>query len=1374
MLALLLGAAPAALGHWDESMPYKWLQYPDLSDLGMDVDATVEGYWPPQVLADDFLCTTTGWITGIHIWGSWWHNEGDPMQVVFTLSIHKDIPADVSPTGYSMPGELVWWREFQPHEFEAEQYYLGPEGYYVPCVVPPYFEFPGDDICWLYNFWLAEDELWQEGTADEPVIYWLDVQARPLSPNPMTRFGWKTSWEHNIDAAVWVEGHEPLPIGILWNMLVYPQEHPYYGLPIDLAFVITGEGLLDFGDAPSVYPTVLAVDGARHVLGSGVYLGNGVDNEQDGQPEPAAMGDDLNIFYPGIPWPPGDEDGVVFTTPLIPGQWATVDVWVSAAGFLNAWLDFGGDGSWAEATDQIFTDVFLDPMILPNPQTLSFFVPLGTPPGQKFARFRFSTVPGLSYVGQARDGEVEDYEVDTEPPELDFGDAPDPTYPTVLANDGARHVLGSWVYLGNGVDGEPDGQPDPQALGDDMNILYPGIPYPPGDEDGVTLTSPLMPGSLATAVVWVNTAGYLNAWLDFGGDGSWAEAPDQIFADVWLDPGINPNPQVLTFWVPFGAQPGVTFARFRFSSQRMLSYVGQAQDGEVEDYEVFIEENPSIKWLQLPDTSPNGIDIKVTGQWLADDFECTSYGPITDVHLWGSWKYDEVGQITRLHLSIHSDDPVGPGGTDPNNTYSKPDKLRWERDFGPDQFEMIPVVLLPDGEYWWDPVPPGSLIQSGDWTIWRLDVYIDPCDAFIQDGDPCNPVIYWLDVRVDNYPGEFGWKTRRFPEQFMDDAVYHFGELPFDWQELRYPNRHPYEGNSIDMAFVLTGEEWERPKEPTPHLKWSQPPIEWDPTQPLPVYCGWDEKSYNREPSGTEPCDVWKIVADDFRCLGSMPIDSVHWWASYYDFEWWWGSGQLPPELPIAWKIGFWSNVPAGFVSDYSYPEVLLWQVDVDADRVKVEEVGMDEYFGWHPSDVCFQFNVDFEPHEVFWQKRYLDETMDDIFWLSIVAVYPEAPVDPPYYPFGMKTRPWPWMDDAVTFRLPDKPEPGMALDPFMVQPLIDPEFEQSVDVSFELDTDPNYIKFEQPFTGIRHWPHYEDIESMGYEDDTGVITIQRMAADDWPCKRLTPVTAMVWYGSYIGYPYAACQPQTATPPVKPDYFLLRIYKDVPAGVDEPYSHPGNVLWEYHAYDYDEVLVGYDKHPHATIGPPREPVFRYSVRLPQTAWFRQKRVESIYWLSVTAVYKMGADPTYHWGWTNHKYATKDAAVTGYWEPGIPTPVWRWDPIWSEQANEYVDLSFVLFTEPGCFPCAYTTYLDWLAYGKPGCWCALPEGSGYQCVGDADQATSGFPYNYRVFTGDLNWLITCWKMKMGRVWIPAPIWTTSPPAFRTTIVFSPAI
>ena len=53
--------------------------------------------------------------------------------------------------------------------------------------------------------------------------------------------------------------------------------------------------------------------------------------------------------------------------------------------------------------------------------------------------------------------------------EMDFGDAPDPNYPTLLFNDGARHVIVPGVYMGQSVDSEPNGQPDASATGDDID-----------------------------------------------------------------------------------------------------------------------------------------------------------------------------------------------------------------------------------------------------------------------------------------------------------------------------------------------------------------------------------------------------------------------------------------------------------------------------------------------------------------------------------------------------------------------------------------------------------------------------------------------------------------------------------------------------------------------------------------------------------------------------------------------------------------------------------------------------------------------------------------------------------------------------------------
>ncbi len=91
----------------------KWTQRPDLEPTGMDVMATV-----PLVLADDFLCTKTGPITEIHVFGSWFQDTFpgmDPGAVTFTLSFHSDNPQ--GPEGWSVPEQLLWMRTFHPGEF---------------------------------------------------------------------------------------------------------------------------------------------------------------------------------------------------------------------------------------------------------------------------------------------------------------------------------------------------------------------------------------------------------------------------------------------------------------------------------------------------------------------------------------------------------------------------------------------------------------------------------------------------------------------------------------------------------------------------------------------------------------------------------------------------------------------------------------------------------------------------------------------------------------------------------------------------------------------------------------------------------------------------------------------------------------------------------------------------------------------------------------------------------------------------------------------------------------------------------------------------------------------------------------------------------
>jgi hypothetical protein len=117
---------------------------------------------------------------------------------------------------------------------------------------------------------------------------------------------------------------------------------------------------------------------------------------------------------------------------------------------------------------------------------------------------------------------------------------------------------------------------------------------------------------------------------------------------------------------------------------------------------------------------------------------------------------------------------------------------------------------------------------------------------------------------------------------------------------------------------------------------------------------------------------------------------------------------------------------------------------------------------------------------------------------------------------------------------------------------------------------------------------------------------------------------------------------------------------------------PGELVWEYPAFDYDEVLVGCNNNPE---GGPNEPVFLYSVKLPQEAWFQQEHLDQTYWCSIVAVYKAGLDEIqYPWGWTSYPHTFGGTALDYTDGNSFPEPLY-------DQTGEPVDMSFTLFTEP---------------------------------------------------------------------------------------------
>ena len=574
--------------------PCKWVQPPDLGETGMDVECTV---MRPILLADDFLCTTNTAVTNIVIWGSWFNDElpqepgqpGSPSNVLFTLSFHADIPAGVG-ADWNLPGEPLWTATFTPGTFEA-RIEAGQivEGWYDPAA-SNYLPI-ADWTCWRYTFPVDVTRAFvQTGTVDNPIVYWLDVQAHPIQADPPTaRFGWKTSFEPWNDDACWAPALDPYS-GFWWEMR-YPQGHPWYPESIDLAFMLFGgpapeEPEWDFGDAPDTtiagsawnYPTRLPLGACHQIDPTGPWLGAPADPlglpdaEPDGQPDINALGDDNNGY--------DDENGVHIPTPMVAGQSPIIQVLVSdgagLGGNVDAWFDWNGDGDWNDLGEQMLAGSWMS--IGFNPVVIS--IPGNATNGWIFARFRISRQGGLLPTGAAPDGEVEDYEVFID--HADWGDAPDSPvaagYPTLSVNNGAWHLIKPGLLLGVLIDAEPDGQPSVPADGDDLALT--------DDEDGIQLISGLYPGLKASVKVTVVGTGLLSAWLDINADNDWNDPGEKVLADVSLSTGTHP----LTFNVPALASPGRTYMRWRYSTIPFLTPRGGVADGEVEDYRVEISE----------------------------------------------------------------------------------------------------------------------------------------------------------------------------------------------------------------------------------------------------------------------------------------------------------------------------------------------------------------------------------------------------------------------------------------------------------------------------------------------------------------------------------------------------------------------------------------------------------------------------------------------------------------------------------------------------------------------------------------------------------------------------------------------------------------
>jgi hypothetical protein len=214
--ATLVCGLNIAQADWNEGDMYK-MHYPQLpAPNGWDINFT-----SPFVVADDWRCTETGYVTDMHLWYSF-RDDAVANITGINLGIYANIPD--GGMGYSLPGTKLWSATLLPGQFMYRPYGSGMQGWYAPASGT---SIPNDHMQYyqlnLYGF--ANPFLQEAGT-----VYWLGVEV--TLANPDARIGWTSSRSPQfLDDAVWWDGQNWLPLKNPANQTE----------SLDVAFVITPE-----------------------------------------------------------------------------------------------------------------------------------------------------------------------------------------------------------------------------------------------------------------------------------------------------------------------------------------------------------------------------------------------------------------------------------------------------------------------------------------------------------------------------------------------------------------------------------------------------------------------------------------------------------------------------------------------------------------------------------------------------------------------------------------------------------------------------------------------------------------------------------------------------------------------------------------------------------------------------------------------------------------------------------------------------------------------------------------------------------------------------------------------------------------------------
>jgi len=487
------------------------------------------------------------------------------------------------------------------------------------------------------------------------------------------------------------------------------------------------------------------------------------------------------------------------------------------------------------------------------------------------------------------------------------------------------------------------------------------------------------------------------------------------------------------------------------------------------------------------------------------------------------------------------------------------------------------------------------------------------------------------------------------------------------------------------------------------------------------------------------PCDCPQLfgpvlAADDFPCDSNKPITAIRWWGSFDN----WSDNAIPAgNLPYAFHITIWTDVPAGTDANYSHPGKIVWENYCDTYDVSFFGTEFDPRI--QQTDLTkFEFYQELAPNDYWYQP-----TDANTYWLGIMALYHSEP----NFAWGWETRPHFYNDNAVRFF--GKPEPDTNYPSDMFVPI---EFDgNGWDLSFELISNPKNLN--EPNMDLGDAP-----------DSTNNFGVEMFAY-------------------YSPYPHAkANYPtvyMTGSPPYGPIHWQphavaylgnsVSLEAEADIGLDSDGQNnidPNNNVSNQDNAD-DGVLYmplimshypGQTFSFQVTVVTPNVPMYVNTwfdwngdgdwedvldwCGYPAPEWAVQNQTLVF---NTPGVYTVRSSPFRPW----EPFEPNESFSGDIWmritlseQPWTGSGVAGSGPAGGYQFGETEDYYFKPSFPMYCINLAHPLFCEWYKVESPACWCC-PR----QCHGDADCKKHGNPLGGHYWVGppDLNILIDAWKI-----------------------------